>query len=179
MNDNYKKSIAIFALAIPLSLIIIMIIVIVGKTGSIGKKYSQKKLAYDQYKLSENVIKGMKVKAEENKEQLKIWDDMMKAETRGTFIQRWNSIEAKYNKGELSKLSHNWVNQSIGIGAGSSQPASQIKMSFRGTYEAMQNSLLELETVIPQLQLDSISMKPAESRNLLNFDAVFTLWTLQ
>ena len=64
-----------------------------------------------------------------------------------------------------------------GIGGASSQPSIQIQLAFRGTYRALQNAFLELETRMPHLQLDSIKMSVSnQNSKVLNADMIYTAW---
>ena len=63
-----------------------------------------------------------------------------------------------------------------GIGGASQQPSIQLHFAFRGTYRALQTAFLELETKMPQLQLDSIKLSRAANQNVLNAAVVYTTW---
>ena len=69
------------------------------------------------------------------------------------------------------------MNYSEGLGKGISQPASQVEMKFTGTYRAMQLALMEVESKLPQLQLDSLVMAPDSGAKKINFTTKFTVWT--
>ena len=114
-----------------------------------------------------------------NADTLKEWDRLLKTETRGSFLEHWKTAEGNFTGKELTKTSHNWVNYSEGIGRGVSQPASQVNMSFSATYRAMQLALMEMETTLPNMQLDSMTMTPDSNGKGLNFKTKFTVWTLK
>ncbi len=87
------------------------------------------------------------------------------------------SVLTKFSGKELTKTSHNWINYSDGIGKGIDQPASQVNMSFSATYRAMQLALLEMETKLPNMQLDSLTITPDTNSDSINFETTFTVWT--
>ena len=43
----------------------------------------------------------------------------------------------------------------------------------------MQLALLEVETKLPHMQLDSLTMTPADDGESINFNTTFTVWTLK
>ena len=50
-------------------------------------------------------------------------------------------------------------------------------MAFRGTFRTMQRAFLELETRMPQLQLQELRIDPSSSQSsLLNFQVIYTAW---
>ncbi|MEC9055846.1 MAG: hypothetical protein VX633_11100, partial [Verrucomicrobiota bacterium] len=63
-----------------------------------------------------------------------------------------------------------------GIGGASKQPSMQLNFTFRGTFRALQTAFLELETRMPQLQVDSIKLSRASNQNVLNANVVYTTW---
>lgn len=176
-NQLYKKSIVIFGVALPLLVAAVILIAVIALANGITKKYEGKKIIYDENQTSITLMKILKSKVDKDADQLKRWDDLMTSETRGSCIEHWKVAEEKFKSTELNKLSHNWVNISDGIGSSAVMPASQVKMSFSGTFRAMQLSLLEFETKLPQLQLDRMTVTSDGNSNQLKFDTVFTLWT--
>lgn len=102
---------------------------------------------------------------------------MLASETRGTFVDHWKAAEEKFKGNELTRSPHNWINYSEGIGKGIDQPSSQVSMGFSATFRAMQLALMEVETKLPQMQLDSIIMKPEKNGGRINFSTQFTVWT--
>ncbi|MGJ8676820.1 MAG: hypothetical protein ACSHX0_04840 [Akkermansiaceae bacterium] len=177
MNELYKKSILIFGMVIPVLILGLVVIIVMTKAKSINTTYLTKKAQYDQAQMTMQMTKQLKAKVDAERSQLKSWEDLLARETRGTFIDHWKQAQNKFTEKELNKISHNWVNQSVGLGSNADQSASQVKMSFLGTFRAMQLSLLEVETKLPQLQLDSMQIKTMKNSNLLSFDTTFTLWT--
>ena len=64
-----------------------------------------------------------------------------------------------------------------GFGSVSAQNSSQVSISFRSTFRTMQLALLELETRMPQLQLQELNILPNPSQSsLLNFQVNYTAW---
>lgn len=179
MNEYYKKSIAVFGIAIPVVLMAVIAIAALSMLSSTNVEYRKKKQVYDKDQNALKQISKLQGKVKQNASHLANWDSLMKNETRGTFLEHWKTAEKRFSGRELTKASHNWTNYSDGLGRGASQPASQVNMSFSATYKAMQLALMEMETRLPQMQLDSLTMKPDGNGEALKFDTTFTVWTLK
>lgn len=178
MNDRYKKSILLFGVVLPLFLIGVLLVIGLVKLNGFNAECKKREVDFEKYKIVELQFKVIKEKAKTNSEDLEFWEELMESETRGSLITHLNKIQSEFKTKNFKKVSHNWINVSKGIGLGANQPASQLKISFVGTYRAMQQAMLGFETRLPQLQLDSLVMEPVgEESNLIKFDTVFTLWT--
>ncbi len=179
MNEYYKKSVAVFGMAIPMLLMAVIAGVGLYMSSVVTADYKVKKKAYDLAQKTLMETMELQGKVNENASYLAAWDHLMATETRGSFLEHWKTAEKKFSGKELTKSSHNWTNYSEGIGRGVSQPASQVNMSFTATFRAMQLSLMEMESKLPNMQLDSIKMTADNSGNAINFNTTFTVWTLK
>jgi len=179
MSDYYKQSIAVFGLGLPMLLTVVIAAVLLYMTSSVSSEYALKNKKYKDSQVAMRHTMELSGKVMQNKEALTEWDQMMLTETRGTFLEHWKSAEKKFSGKELTKSTHNWVNYSEGLGRVISQPASQVNMSFMATYRAMQTALMEMETTLPNMQLDSLTMTPDGRGKGINFKTTFTVWTLK
>lgn len=179
MNDYYKQPITIFGLVLPMLLFVILAGVALYMTSSVSGEYAAKKSEYDKAQTAKRQSMELLGKVNKNKRALAEWDRMMRTETRGSFLNHWKKAEKKFTGKELTKSSHNWTNYSEGIGRGVSQPSSEVKMTFMATYRAMQTALMEMESILPQMQLDSLTMSPDSNGKGINFETTYTVWTLK
>ena len=179
MRDYYKQSVTVFGIAIPLFLMVVIAGVALYMSSSTAKEYKRKKKSYDKAQIAMKQTMELQGKVQKRSKYLREWDHMLTTETRGTFLEHWKTAEKKFSGKELTKTSHNWVNFSEGLGKGIDQPASQVNMSFSATYRAMQLALMEMETKLPHMQLDSLTMTPSTNGESINFNTTFTVWTLK
>ena len=178
-NEYYKQSVTVFGIAIPLGLMLVVGLAAMYMSSSTSAEYKKKKLVYDQAQSAMKETVALQGKLQKTSKYLEEWDHMLKTETRGSFLEHWKTAEQRFSGKELTKTSHNWLNYSEGLGKGINQPASQVNMSFSATYRAMQLALMEMETKLPQMQLDSMTMTPSSNGESLNFNTKFTVWTLK
>ena len=179
MSEYYKKSVAVFGIGLPMLLMAIIAGVALYMTSSVSGDYAVKKKNYDKSQLALRQTMELQGKVKKNEKLLAEWDRLMRSETRGSFLEHWKEAEKKFTGKELTKSSHNWLNYSEGLGKGISQPASQVNMSFSATFRAMQTALMEMESTLPNMQLDSLTMTPDSSGKGINFKTTFTVWTLK
>ena len=69
------------------------------------------------------------------------------------------------------------MNAPGGFASVSAQKSSQIRLGFRGTYRGLQRAFLELETRMPQLQLQEIKIDANSTQaSMNNVDITYTAW---
>lgn len=179
MNTNYKKSVAIFGLVIPLIVILALTAFVLMKASSIRTEYTQKIESSTMNDLSEKQNKLLVKQAQAESKTLKSWQDLLGSESRRSFLKHWKTTEKQFKAKEFIRELPTWQNTSTGIGAGiKNQSASQVTMTFDSTYRAMQIAVMEVETRLPQLQLDSLDINPSKDGGTLNFKTTYTVWTI-
>ena len=78
---------------------------------------------------------------------------------------------------EIQQTAFERPSGSGGFGSASAQNSSQIRIAFRGTFRTLQQAFLQLETRMPQLQLQEFRMDPNSTQSsLLNFQVTYTAW---
>ena len=63
------------------------------------------------------------------------------------------------------------------MGTATAQKSAQVRLAFRGTYRSVQRAFLELETLMPQLQLQELKIDTSQSStSTMNFAVTYTSW---
>lgn len=176
MNINYKKSVLIFGLLIPLLFISALTVVVLMKASDIAKTYQAKDSVMKTNKMIKLQNQNLSKKAEEQKEMLLAWDAMLSSDSRRSFLEDWKKVSKQFNTKEFRQELPIWNNKSLGLGMSVSQPASQVTINFDASYRAMQIAMMEMETKLPQMQLDTMEIKPSENKGILSFKTTFTIW---
>ena len=107
---------------------------------------------------------------------MKRWMALFEKPTAATVNAFLAEVQKKFGGQEFQQTAFRRTASAGGIGGASAQPSIQIQLAFRGTYRALQNAFVELETSMPQLQLDSLKLAPNSNRKVLNADLVYTAW---
>ena len=177
MNEYYKKPVILLGLVVPVLVMLLLMSSVYYGHSKLNKSYQVKKLSFDKAEKARQNTLDLQVKVAMNNNELVKWEGLLANENRGTFVDHWKEAEQKFSGKELTRTPHTWLNYSPGIGKDVKQPSSQVTMAFSATYRAMQATLMEVESKLPQMQLDSISMKPDEVGGRVNFTTKFTIWT--
>jgi len=177
MNSYYKNAITVFGIILPLFCLVVLGGIALYIASAVKKEHTKKSVVYKTAQQEELKMTQMQGEVAQNDQYLKNWRENIDSETRGSFLEHWKEAENKFSGKDLSRSPANWVNYSEGLGKGINQPASQVEMKFTGTYRAMQLALMEIETKLPQLQLDNFAMTPDYDAGKLNFSTTFTVWT--
>ena len=177
MNNHYKKAIAVFGIVIPISIMLMIIVFTIYKSNSIKKEYTAKKAAYMRSQSLATELTSLEKQANKCKDETEHCKQQISSVSRGDIIKLWSQISSKYRANGFTKVTPQWGLVSNGLGLGNTQSASSLKMSLKGTFSDIQQSLLELETQLPQLQLDEMSLSPSGDKNRIKADTTFTLWT--
>jgi len=177
MTSYFKKPIIIFGLAVPLLITVLIIAVISFFSMRIDKKLKKNRALYKAAETEQKQVATLQAEVGQNVAYLEQWEANLGRETRGSFLEHWKNVEKKFSSKEFRRSPHNWINQSNGLGRSVNHPGSQVEMNFSATFRAMQMALIEIESTLPQMQLDSFSMSPDSEGERLNFKTRFTVWT--
>ena len=177
MNEYYKKPVIVLGLVVPALVLVLLTCAAYYGYSKLNDSYKAKKTVYDKAEKARENKLTLQGRVAQNHEELEKWDKMLAVGTRGSFLDHWKEAEQKFSGKELTRSPHKWLGYSPGLGKGIKQPSNQVTMGFSATYRAMQATLMEVESKLPQMQLDSISMTPDENGGRINFVTKFTIWT--
>ncbi len=129
---------------------------------------------YDQARLAALAIESQVTNEREHTER---WKQQFEQETASAVQSTSRAILEKLPSKEIQQTAFDRPGARGGFGSVCSQNSSQVRISFRGNFRTMQRAFLELETRMPQLQLQEFRMDPASNQaNLLNFQVTYTAW---
>ena len=124
-------------------------------------------------------IAGLEIEAQVGRQRphLDRWKTQLSHETASAVTTNLREISEQLPAKEIQQTAFERPSGSGGFGAISAQTSSQIRIAFRGTYRTMQRAFLELETRMPQLQLQDLKIDPSTNQSsLLNFQVTYTAW---
>jgi hypothetical protein len=173
----YRQPIIIFGIVLP----------IVGAAAVVGVCYMLKSkmvASFDNkqknYKTYEQGrLAGLEIEAQvtRQRQHLDRWEEQLSQETASSVATNLREILERLPTKEIQQTAFERPSGGGGFGAAAAQSSSQIRIAFRGTYRTMQRAFLELETRMPQLQLQDIRMDPSSSlSSQMNFQVTYTAW---
>lgn len=172
----YRKSIAIFAIVVPA----VLTIAVIGGGMSIKSKmaagFETRLASYKEYETGR--LSALELETHVNKQRplLEQWEAMLKQETASTVTSNLRQITEHLPAKEIQQTAFEPLDKG-GFGTASAQKSSQLRIALRGTFRTMQRALHELETRMPQLQLQDLKIDTAATQaSLLNFQVTYTAW---
>ena len=123
-------------------------------------------------------LAGLEIEAQVTRQRphLDRWNDQLSQETASSVTTNLREIIERLPQGNPANRlrTPDWQR---GIRNVSAQNSSQIRIAFRGTFRTMQRAFLELETRMPQLQLQDLRIDPSTTQSsLMNFQVTYTAW---
>ena len=121
---------------------------------------------------------AIEAKLSRQRADLERWNELTSKETFSLVTTNLRAIGEKLPPKEFQQTAFERLSKAGGFGSVSAQKSSGLKFNFRGTYRTVQKAFLELETRMPNLQLQELKLDPSNSAesSLLNFQVVYTAW---
>ena len=173
----YRQAIILFGVILP----VLCTAAIVGIGSMVKSKmtasFENKQRTYKTYEQSRLAALEIETQVIRQREHLERWKDQLSQETKSTVTTNLREISERLPSKEIQLTGFEPLSTKGGFGAVAAQNSSQIRMAFRGTYRTLQRAFFELETRMPQLQLQEFKMDPiATHSSLMNFQVTYTAW---
>lgn len=173
----YRNSIVIFGIVVPMLLIAALVGVSFIAKGKVKASFDNKLTIYETYQKGQKTTQGIEKEVNLQREHLTRWDSLVTQDTASAVTSQLREISEKLPSKEIQQTSFERSGNNGGLSGPAAQKSSQIKIAFRGTYRTMQKAFLELETRMPQLQLEDLKIDPSSGlSSLLNFQVTYTAW---
>jgi len=173
----YRQSIILFGIVIPVLLGIAVVAVGYTVQSKMVESYQTKIQDYQTHQKAEIASRDVESKIIKERKHLERWTEQLSQETSSVVGTNLRAIYDKQPKNEITQTSFERPQSEGSLGAASAQNSSNLRIAFRGTYRTMQKAFLELETRMPQLQLEEFKMEPiGTSPSLMNFQVTYTAW---
>ena len=172
----YRQSIIIFGTIIPILFAVALVGVGYVMKSKADESFAVKKVNYASHNKDRNAAAYIEQQVLEKRAHLERWNTQLDEETSaiGTNLRE---ISEKLPNKEIQQTAFDPSNNSSGMGKASAQNASSVRIGFRGTFRTLQKAFLDLETRMPNLVLDEISMEPATtSAYLLTLQVTYSAW---
>ena len=174
----YKQSIILFAIVIPALIAALVIGACAFVRGKITDSFANKSHYYTGHEQSR--LGALEIEAQLSRQRLasERWQELLGQETFSLVTTNLRGIAEGLPPKEFQQTAFERLSQSGGLGGVSAQKSSGLKFNFRGTYRTVQQVFLELETQMPNLQLQELRIDPSVNTgsSLLNFQVIYTAW---
>jgi len=174
----YKKPIIIFGIVVPIILAAIFVGVCVFVKGKFSESYQTKVKYYEGNERSLTAAAQIESKLGEQRENSKRWQELLDQDTFSLVTTNLRLIGEDLPPKEFQQTAFERLGNSGSLGSVTAQKSTGMRFNLRGTYRSVQKALLELETRMPNLQLQDLKISPAGNSEVspLNFEVVYTVW---
>ncbi len=173
----YRQPIILLGIVVP-----VLIAAVVVGTGSFMKSkmtasFENKRKNYAGYVQSRVAAQEIESAVIREREHLNRWNEQLSQETASAVATNLREIIETLPSKEIQQTAFERPSGSGGFGSVAAQNSSQIRIAFRGTFRTLQRALLQLESRMPQLQLQELRLDPSgNNASLLNFQVTYTAW---
>jgi len=172
----YRQSIIVFGFVLPA----VACVVVVGGGILLKSKaetsFQEKQALYKSSEQSKAGSQAIEKEINQKRGFVEHWSAQMGRETANSIASTLKEISDKLPAKEFQQTAVEYPSGTAGIAGASAQPSSQVRLAFRATYRSMQRAFIELETQMPQLQLNDLKIDPSTSSNSMNFSVTYTAW---
>lgn len=173
----YRQSIILFGIVIPAVIAAAVVGTGIFLKSKMVASYDNKQTNYQKYEKGR--IAGLEIEAQvtRQRQHLDRWKQQLSEETASSVATNLRSIMEHLPNKEIQQTAFERPGAAGGFGSAAAQTSSQIRIAFRGTYRTLQRAFLELETKMPQLQLQELKMDPSSNQStLMNLQVTYTAW---
>ena len=174
---RYRQPIALFGIVLPIVIAAIVVGISFLLKSNMTDSFENKQTKYKAYEMAR--LAGLEIETQviRQRPHIEHWNSLLAQETASAVTINLKEISEGLPPKEIQKTASERMPSKGGFGIISAQASSQIRIAFRGTFRTMQRAFLELETRMPQLQLQELRIDPSNSQSsLLNFQVTYTAW---
>lgn len=178
--NYYRDSIIIFGIVLPLLVLGLLLGACYAAKANVADSFTNKQNLSKTFEVSRRKTAEIETKIVNQRGHLDRWNSLLEEESASAVNTHLSAIAKILPSKEYQKGGFDRTTGAAGLGAATAQRSSQIRLSFRGTFRTMQRAFLELETRMPQLQLQELRIVPNPVQQgqvpLLTFQVIYTAW---
>ena len=173
----YRPSIILFGFVVPFAICAVIVgggLFLKSKTSAI---YIEKQSLFKNAENDRIGALGIEAQISKKRPHMDRWLSQVEKETANAITSHLKQIGDSLPSKEFQQTAVEYPTSSAGFGTVSVQDSSQVRLAFRGTFRSVQLALAELESRMPQLQLQELKIDPSgSSSSSLNFQIAYTAW---
>lgn len=173
----YKQSIIFFGLLLPILLTAAILGGIFYAKSEVETSFATKKQHFSGYEMTRRASLEIEKQVIAKRPHLERWQSELSKESIGEINRQIREISVNLPPKEFQLTATERADTKAGLAAATEQKSSQVRLAFRGTFRTVQKAFLELESRMPQLQLQDLKIDPSQTQSsLLNFQVSYTAW---
>lgn len=173
----YRQSIILFGIVVPLILALAVIAAGYVVKSKMTESFALKRQNFLTHQQARSQAVAVEKEVKSRRPHLERWNKDLAQETASVVGNHLRAIAEKLPNKEIQQTAFDPSSSKSGFGSASAQDSSRIRISFRGTFRTLQRAFLELETRMPQLTLEDLSIEPAtNSPYQVTMQVTYTAW---
>ncbi len=174
----YRNSIIVFGYVLPL----VLAGAVIGGSLVAGSRMNasleEKMTHHKTYEQSRMAAFRTEADLAKQRPHVERWNAQLAEETASSLSSLLRGVTEKLPPKEIQQTDFDPAGKSQGgFGSVTSQKSSQVRLGYRGTYRTMQRALLEVESHMPQMQLQELRISTNGAQQpLLNYQLTYTVW---
>ncbi len=173
----YRQSIVLFGFVLPFVVCAAIVGGGVAFKAKAATSFQQKQALYKTSETNRIGALGIEAQVSKKRPHVERWISQIEKETANSITSHLKEIGDLLPAKEFQQTAFERPTGATGFASVSAQNSSQVKLAFRGTFRSMQKAFIELETRMPQLQLQDLKIDPSSSStSTLNFQVTYTAW---
>lgn len=175
MKKHYLQSICLFSYIVPLLFSLVLIALVFFARSVILGGFSDKQKIYTTEQAQLITLKKLKTESKEKEVQLDQWKNL--SETADSFTDISAILRQSISDNSPTKtLQITQSKRTKASNAAINAASSNCEFGIEGTYSEIQRSLSQLESTMPNLMLNSMTIATGKNSKLLNLNLKYTIW---
>lgn len=173
----YRQSIIIFGFVLPALICALIVGGGIAAKAKASSSFQENQALYKSSEANRIGSQGIEAQISKKRQHVERWKSQMEKETANAITSHLKEISDKLPAKEFQQTAFERPTGSAGFASASAQSSSQVRLAFRATFRSMEKAFLDLETRMPQLQLQELKIDPSSSStSTMNFQVTYTAW---
>jgi hypothetical protein len=174
----YKKPIILFGIVTPMVFSLILLGICSQLKRKVSVVYDVRAQQYKSFQVSKLTSAQIEQEVKSQRDLYNQWQALLEQDSLSVLNENMKILAGKLPSKEFQQPIPEKLSNKLGFGQASAQKSNAIKFNLKGTYRTTQKALLELETRMPNLQLQDLRIDPNPNSNssLLSVQVTYTAW---
>ncbi|MCW1884459.1 hypothetical protein OKA04_06930 [Luteolibacter flavescens] len=173
----YRQSIILFGFVVPFAVCAAIVGGGIFLKSKFTASFHEKQALYKTAENDRIGSLGIEAQISKKRPHMDHWFSQFEKETSNAISSHLKQIGDDLPPKEFQRTAVEYPTGKAGFGSISAQRSSQVRLAFRGTFRSVQLAFAELESQMPQLQLNDLRIDPSSgSTSSLNFQVNYTAW---
>ena len=174
--NHYRQSIILFGFVLPLLVAAIFVAAIGLVRARALASFKQKSTHYSSYESNRRQALAIEGSISKQRASIEDWNKALQQEIASNVSLQLREISAKLPPKEFQQTAFSRPTNAGGLGTVTAQKSALLDLSFRANFRSMQRAFHELESRLPQLQLNELRIDRTPQASNLNFQVNYTAW---